>query len=145
MVRTRTQVNDTFGCKAMQPNQVIFSYKVRYVLLSLCCASVLFACTTRQHSSKTVQYEVLLAPQVQSEYLPSQYVRFALGDCKRVSRSENRWQFTYTERNGGQRKLQRAFEADSLVRSIVVVDSLIQPPTNSTNQGFHKSNPIKNQ
>jgi hypothetical protein len=70
---------------------------------------------------------------------------YQFSDCKRVSRAENRWQFTYTDRQRGQFKMQKVVGADSLIQTIALVDTLVNPPTNSSNQGFQKSKPIKNQ
>lgn len=122
-----------------------YSILLRHLFFWMFCAVACVTCSPSSRVLKSKQYEVLLAPQVQDNHLTTTYRKFQWTDCKRLSRSENRWQFTYTDRERGHRKLQKVLQADTLIRTIALVDTLAAPPSNSTNQGYQKSQPIKNQ
>jgi hypothetical protein len=113
-----------------------------YVLITACC--LLASCRAFQH--QTICLDVLAQPQVEMEYFQKMYgTTYRIPDMTLASRSENRWNWTCKISQGKCKKLIRQLEADTNVIRVQILDSIPNPPTNSTNSHFHKTQPINNQ
>jgi hypothetical protein len=104
------------------------------------------ACAPKRTALAPIKFQVLLDPLCSDDYLQTAYAeKFNIIDLKRISKSENRWSLTTNLSPRREIRFLKHLEKDTLVEHVGLLDSTVTPPNNSTNVGYSKSKPIRNQ
>jgi hypothetical protein len=82
---------------------------------------------------------------VNGEQFAGRYPSFGLSNAQRISRFENKWQYDWEVTSSKRERTMREIRGCEEVFSVEEVNDTISPPSNSSNSGYSKTKPIKNQ
>ena len=107
----------------------------------------LWSCGSRHVSTSAVISEIslVLATGVAIDVIIAQYPDYAMSNPKLTSRTENKWSLQWQVAQKDRPEALSRLKENALIVSVAENPDSLLPPFNSSNSGYSKTKPIKNQ
>ncbi|MFM9984676.1 MAG: hypothetical protein ACKVOK_05545 [Flavobacteriales bacterium] len=107
----------------------------------------LWNCGSKDVSSSQLISEIslVLATGATADEIIAQYPDFSMSNAKLTSRTENKWSLQWQVSQKDRPEALARLRENKLIISVSEQQDSLGPPTNSTNSGYSKTKPIKNQ
>lgn len=115
------------------------------VAFAIIGAALFISCRAQSNQKNMIEKSIIifLKDDLNSDYLAANYLADGYQKADRVSRSQNKWNVKFKVSEKKVNKLLEKLKADGSIEDAYFEENEPGTPTNSTNEGSSKTQPIK--